>query len=85
MNITEDYLRNYDDEIYTDDKFIQFHKNEKTHNIVFNTIERDLTHESMSNFRLKFDANATERTLNYPWTGLSTPGNVTVLGMVTPK
>lgn len=57
MNITEDYLKNYDDEIYTDDKFIQFHKNEKTHNIVFNTIERDLTHESMSNFRLKFDAN----------------------------
>ena len=35
-------------------------------------------------YGLKFDANATERTLNYPWTGLSTPGNVTVLGMVTP-
>ena len=58
MNITEDYFKNYEDEKKIDEKFINFHTNKKTFNIVLNTLHRNLTHETVSNFRVKFDANS---------------------------
>lgn len=35
-------------------------------------------------FGLAYDASATEKTANYPFTGISTPGNITFLADVTP-
>ena len=34
MNITEDYFKNYEDEKKIDEKFINFHTNKKTFNLL---------------------------------------------------